>query len=85
MKLRGVSNDRFWATYNPPATNENPTMSLLIRPNAEQHWRLPLPDHPVVERSWGSWTPLELLPSPRGTKSLPEGEYAIRYRVRGFI
>jgi hypothetical protein len=78
--------DRLVVSGDCVITNDNPTMSLLIRPNAEGHWKLPVPARPAIERSWGTWTPLALLPAPRhGTLPLPEGEYGIRYRVRGFI
>ena len=66
-------------------TNQSPTMSLRIRPEAEGYWRVPRGPDARRETSFGEWITLEFMPSPRATAPLPGGPYEIRYWVRSFV
>jgi len=61
-------------------------MSLGLARNVESRWRIPYTGDAPLEKAFGPWQRIELLPSPReGTTPLPAGEYLIRYRVRRYM
>lgn len=61
-------------------------MSLGWAPNTESRWRIPFSGDALLEKAFGPWQRIELLPSPRAnTVPLPEGDYHIRYRVRRYM
>jgi hypothetical protein len=61
-------------------------MALGWAPNIESRWRIPFTGDAPLDKAFGPWQRIDLLPSPReGTVSLPAGEYHIRYRVRRYM
>jgi hypothetical protein len=66
--------------------SEDPEMELGLAPNVESRWRIPYKNDAPLEKAFGPWQRIELLPSPRaGTTPLPAGDYHIRYRVRRYM
>jgi hypothetical protein len=61
-------------------------MELGLARNVESRWRIPYTGDAPLEKDFGPWHRIDLLPSPRaGTEPLPAGEYHIRYRVRRYM
>jgi hypothetical protein len=61
-------------------------MSLGWAPNVESRWRIPYAGDAPLQKTYGPWQRIELLPSPRAnTVPLPAGDYHIRYRVRRYM
>jgi hypothetical protein len=61
-------------------------MSLGLARNVESRWRIPYAGDAPLEKTFGPWQRIELLPSPRAdTVPLPAGDYHIRYRVRRYM
>ena len=61
-------------------------MALGWAPNMESRWRIPITGDAPLEKDFGPWQRIDLLPSPRAdTIPLPAGDYHIRYRVRRYM
>lgn len=61
-------------------------MALGLARNVESRWRIPYSGDAPLEKEFGPWQRIELLPSPReGVAPLPPGDYHIRYRVRRYM
>lgn len=61
-------------------------MALGLARNVESRWRIPYTGDAPLEKAFGPWQRIELLPSPReGVVPLPPGDYHIRYRVRRYM
>jgi hypothetical protein len=61
-------------------------MALGWAPNIESRWHIPFTGDAPLDKAFGPWQRIDLLPSPHeGTVSLPAGEYHIRYRVRRYM
>ena len=61
-------------------------MALGWAPNIESRWRIPFTGDAPLNKAFGPWQRIELLPSPRAnTIPLPAGDYHIRYRVRRYM
>ncbi len=61
-------------------------MALGWPPNIESRWRIPFTGQAPLDKAFGPWQRIELLPSPRAdTRPLPAGDYHIRYRVRRYM
>lgn len=66
--------------------SEGADMALGLARNVESRWRIPYAGNAKLEKAFGPWQRIELLPSPReGVEPLPAGEYHIRYRVRRYM
>lgn len=61
-------------------------MAVGLARNVESRWHIPYNGDAPLEKAFGPWQRIELLPSPReGTVPLPAGDYHIRYRVRRYM
>lgn len=61
-------------------------MALGLARNVESRWRIPYTGDARLEKAFGPWQRIELLPSPRAnTMPLPAGDYHIRYRIRRYM
>jgi hypothetical protein len=61
-------------------------MALGLARNVESRWLIPYTGDAPLEKAFGPWQRIELLPSPReGVVPLPPGDYHIRYRVRRYM
>jgi hypothetical protein len=61
-------------------------MALGLSRNIESRWRIPYTGDAPLEKAFGPWQRIELLPSPRAnTMPLPAGDYHIRYRVSRYM
>ena len=66
--------------------SEGSDMALGWAPNIVSRWRIPFTGDAPLDKAFGPWQRIELLPSPRpDTIPLPAGEYNIRYRVRRYM
>ncbi len=61
-------------------------MALGWAPNIESRWRIPITGDAPIDKAFGPWLRIDLLPSPRANSiPLPTGDYHIRYRVRRYM
>jgi hypothetical protein len=62
------------------------TMSLGLDRGQESHWKMPIRADAKLEKAFGPWQRIELVPNTREAATpLPPGEYEVRYRVRKYL